>query len=258
MFFAFLGTSAAIPSLSRDTTSLVFVGEEEVILVECGGSPIQKLLAASVDPLSLTHVLITHLHPDHAYGLPALIQSLILAGRSAPLSLLCRAEHVEPLTDLLRIFRLWERPEAFPLQITGVPAREGVEVVSGRSFVVRASPNAHGSMPNLAISVELPGRRSAVVYSSDTEPCEAVSRLAAGAHTLIHEATFRAGDRGRYGAHSTAAEAGQVAAAAGVERLILTHIEAEYHGEVEALVGEARREFGGEIEIAEELRPYPL
>jgi len=97
-----------------------------------------------------------------------------------------------------------------------------------------------------------------VVYSSDTEPCEAVVRLAAGAHTLIHEATFLHRDRGRFGAHSTAAEAGQIAAKAGVERLILTHIDALYHGEVQALAEEARAQFGGPVEIAEEFRPYPL
>ncbi|MBI4607566.1 MAG: MBL fold metallo-hydrolase [Candidatus Rokubacteria bacterium] len=258
MHFAFLGTSGAIPSRTRDTTSLVFVGREEVLLVDCGGSPTQKLLAAGVDPLDLTHVLITHLHPDHAYGLPALVQNLILLGRAAPLPVFCRPEHVEAITELLRIFRLWERPGMFPLSVREVLAREGVEVFRSPSFRVSASPNAHGTMPNLAVRVEVPERETAVVYSSDTEPCEAVVRLAAGTHTLIHEATFSHRDRGRFGAHSTAAEAGQIAAKAGVGRLILTHIEAAYHDELEALAAEARAHFAGPVEIAEELRPYPL
>lgn len=258
MHFAFLGTSGAVPSPSRDTTALVFVGREEVLLVDCGGSPVQKLRSAAVEPLEVTHVLITHLHPDHAYGLPALIQNLILLGRTAPLPLFCPAEHVELLADLLRIFRLSERPGAFPLPIRGIPPREGVEVFRSPSFHLTASPNAHGNMPNLAVRVGVPGRRTAVVYSSDTEPCEAVVRLAAGAHTLIHEATFPHRDRGRFGAHSTAAEAGQVAAKAGVQRLILTHIEAAYHGELQALAEEARASFAGPVEVAEEFRPYPL
>lgn len=258
MHFAFLGTSGAIPSPSRDTTSLVFVGRQEVVLVDCGGSPVRKLQAAGIDPLALTHVLITHIHPDHAYGLPALIQNLHLLGRTAPLPLFCRAEHVEALTELIQVFRLWERPGIFPLPIRGIPAKEGVEVLESQSFRVSASPNAHGRMPNLAVRVEVPERGTAVVYSSDTEPCEAVVRLAAGAHTLIHEATFPHRDRGRFGAHSTAAEAGQIAAKAGVQRLILAHIEADYHGKLDALAEEARAHFGGVVEIAEEFRPYPL
>lgn len=258
MHFAFLGTSGAIPSLTRDTTSLVFVGREEILLVDCGGSPVQKLLAAGVRPLELSHILVTHIHPDHAYGLPALVQNLILLGRTAPLPLFCRAEHVEPLTELLRIFRLWERPGMFPLPVRGIPAREGMEVFRSASFRVSTSPNAHGTMPNLSVRVEVPENDTAVVYSSDTEPCEAVARLAAGAHTLIHEATFPTRDRGRFGAHSTAAEAGQIAAKAGVRRLILTHIEAAYHGALSALAEEARVHFGGPVEIAEEFRPYPF
>jgi ribonuclease Z len=146
----------------------------------------------------------------------------------------------------------------FPLPIHGIQPKEGADVLRTPSFRVSASPNAHGTMPNLAVRVEVPGTGMVVVYSSDTEPCDAVIRLASGAHTLIHEATFPHRDRGRFGAHSTATEAGQVAAKAGVRRLILTHIEATYHGELPALVEEARAEFSGEVEIAEEFRPYPL
>ena len=50
--FAFLGTSGAVPSPARDTTSLVFVGPEGAVLVDCGGSPVQKLRLARVNPLA--------------------------------------------------------------------------------------------------------------------------------------------------------------------------------------------------------------
>lgn len=257
MHFVFLGTSGAIPSLSRDTTALAFVGDDATILVDCGGSPLQKLLAAGVDPLSLTHVVITHTHPDHAYGLPSLIQNLLLLKRTTVLGLYCRAEHAATLDRLLDLFGLWKRL-TFPLEIHGVEPREGEEVLRTASLVITGSPNAHGAMPNLALRVDLPKKKTAVVYSSDTEPCEAVVRLALGAHTLIHEATFPERDRGKFGAHSTAADAGRIAAQAGVQRLILTHIDALYHGELPALAAEARRYFDGTVEIAEELRPYPL
>jgi len=69
---------------------------------------------------------------------------------------------------------------------------------------------------------------------------------------LVHEATYSERDPGRAGghAHSTAAEAGEVAARAGVRRLILTHIGAEYHDAVDALAEEARRRFAGESRSA--------
>jgi ribonuclease Z len=256
--FTFLGTSGAIPGPERDTTSLAFVGPAEVVLVDVGGSPLRRLSAAGIDPLSLTQVVVTHTHPDHAYGLPALVQGLILLGRRAPLPLYCRVEHVEPLAALLDLFGLLTRREGFPLPIHGVEPRPGVEVFRTPSFVVAAAPNAHGQMPNLALRVDVRGPAAGVVYSSDTEPCEEVARLARGADTLIHEATFPDRDRGRFGHHSTAGEAGEVAARAGVRRLILCHIEADYHGELEGLRAEAHARFPGVVEVAEELRPYPL
>jgi ribonuclease Z len=257
MHFAFLGTGAAVPSLRRDTTSLVFVGSGDAVLVDCGGSPIQKLALAAVDPGTLSHVVITHIHPDHAYGLPSLVQSLLLLGRREPLAIACREEHVAPMRDLLRLFGLLDRPEMFPLAWTGVPAREGVDVATTPAFRLTASPNSHGSMPNMAVRVEPRERGRPVVYSSDTEPCEAVVALARGAHTLIHEATFSARGGGRVGAHSTAAEAGEIAARAGVERLILAHLDRPNHADAVALVEEARARFAAVVEVAEEFVPYP-
>jgi ribonuclease Z len=255
--FVFLGSSGAIPGRDRDTTSLVFVGESDAVLVDCGGSPAQKLLLAGVDPLALSRVVITHIHPDHAYGLPSLVQTLFLLGRQAPLHLACREEHEASLRALLGLFGLLERPGMFPLVWEPVPQRERFAVGTPGGFAITASPNAHAGMPNMALRFEASGR-PAVVYSSDTEPCAAVEALARGAHTLIHDATFSARRPRGIGAHSTAAQAGEVAARAGVARLILAHIDAGLHGELDALREEARGRFPGEVEIARELVPYPL
>src|SRR5437763_7705794 len=118
MDFTFLGTSAGVPSVARDTTSLVFVGDGGAILVDCGGSPVQRLRRAGVDPLTISHVVVTHLPPDHAYGLPALIENLRHLGRVAPLGVLCRAEHVDALRTLLSVFGLWKRTAMFPIEFS--------------------------------------------------------------------------------------------------------------------------------------------
>jgi ribonuclease Z len=255
--FVFLGSSAAVPGRDRDTTSILFVAGDDAVLVDCGGSPAQKLMLAGTDPRALSRVVITHIHPDHAYGLPSLVQTLFLLGRTASLRVACREEHLAPLRALLDVFGLLERPGLFPVVWEPVPSREAVAVGGSRGFAVTASPNSHGAMPNMALRFEAPGR-PAVVYSSDTEPCLAVEALARGAHTLIHDATFSERRPRGIGAHSTAAQAGDIAARAGVRRLILAHIDAGLHGELDALRDEARTRFPGLVEIARELVPYPL
>ncbi|HET9489518.1 MAG TPA: MBL fold metallo-hydrolase [Methylomirabilota bacterium] len=256
MYFAFLGTSGAVPSASRDTTALVVVASEGAMMIDCGGSPLARLRRAGVDPFVLSHVFITHVHPDHAYGLPALVQNLRLLGRERELTVFCRPEHVGTIRQLLTVFQLWERP-GFPLRLAETGAAPAAGVLELGPLLVSTAPVEHGNMPNYAVRVDVVGQlERGVVYSSDTAPCEAVATLARGAHTLIHEATFPHRDRGRFGVHSTAYEAGQVAARAGVRRLLLTHIEADYHDEADSLAGEARKSFGGPVEIAREFAPY--
>jgi ribonuclease Z len=258
MRFAFLGTSAALPSATRDTTSMLVDGSGALVLVDVGGSPVQKLRRLGIDPLAVTHVIVTHLHADHAYGLPALVQNLRSLGRRAPLPILCRPEHVDGVRTLLQVFNLWRRSGMFELNALPVDATRETVAFEHGGLTVTTAPNEHGSMPNFAVRFAERRPGIALVYSSDTRPADAVLSLARGADTLVHDATFVEGDRERVGSHSSAREAGDIAARAGVRRLILTHIDAAYHDRLDGLVEEARRRFHGVVEVARELSVYEM
>ena len=250
---AFLGTSAALTSAARDNTSLVFEAAGTAVLADCGGGTLHRLQRLGVDPLALTHVAVTHVHVDHAYGLPSLVRQLMLLGRRAPLAVVCRPEHVEPLRSLLTTFRVWERPDAFALRLVPIDLAVGARAFTSGALRVSTAPNDHGPMPNFAVRVDVEGG-GAVVYSSDTQPSDNVVALARGAGALVHEATFLERDRPPgHAAHSSAAEAGQVATRAGVDRLILVHVGSAYHADVEVLAAAARKHFAGEVRVAEEL-----
>jgi len=97
--------------------------------------------------------------------------------------------------------------------------------------------------PSTLVGEKRRGRR--VVLSGDTRPSDATVEAARGADVLVHEATFgdEEADRAKETGHSTAREAAQVAARAGVKRLVLTHFSARYSRDPSDLEREARAEF---------------
>jgi len=97
--------------------------------------------------------------------------------------------------------------------------------------------------PGELVGPPRPGRT--VVISGDTRPHPALIAAARGADLLVHEATFGEDERERAveTGHSTAREAAQVAAEAGVRRLVLTHISARYSRDAPELLAEAQEVF---------------
>lgn len=106
--------------------------------------------------------------------------------------------------------------------------------------------------------VDPPKRGLKIAYSGDTRPTEAFSRASEGADLIIHEATFDSSleEKAVENGHSTAAQAAEVAKAAGVEMLVLTHISSRYP-DAGVLIDEAREVFPN-TRIAEDLMVIEL
>ena len=212
-----LGSSASVPDAEHDTVSLVLRGVDWAVLVECGGSPIQKLAQLGVELEDLRAVILSHRHPDHLYGLPALVQGLWIGGRESPLPVYGPKQTLDRARALLELLELADREGMFAVEWFPVPLRQGREIGSWGDVRVTAAPVVHAGNDTLALRFENKSTGRAIVYSADTEPCEAVVQLAAGADILIHEAT------GEHPGHSTPAGAAEVAREAGVTELALIH-----------------------------------
>jgi len=99
--------------------------------------------------------------------------------------------------------------------------------------------------PDAVMGAARKGRR--VVITGDTAPVETVRVLAEGADVLVHEATFSEEERERAEdtLHSTARQAAEIAAGAGVRLLALTHFSPRYFGS--ELLEEARAVFANTV-----------
>ena len=106
-----------------------------------------------------------------------------------------------------------------------------------------ALPDGRIIDPVVLVGPRRSGRK--VVISGDTRPTPTIIEASRSADVLVHEATFadEEADRARETGHSTAREAGVVAARAGVRQLVLTHFSARYSRDASPLLSEAREEF---------------
>jgi ribonuclease Z len=91
-------------------------------------------------------------------------------------------------------------------------------------------PDGRVLTPDSVLGEPRPGRR--IVIPGDTAPVETVRVLSEGADVLVHEATFSEEERDRAEdtLHSTARQAAEIARAAGVRLLALTHVSPRYFG----------------------------
>jgi ribonuclease Z len=106
-------------------------------------------------------------------------------------------------------------------------------------------PDGRVLTPDTVLGPARAGRR--VVIAGDTAPTESVQALAEDADLLVHEATFLEDERDRAAdtLHSTALQAAELARAANVRVLALTHVSPRYFGP--ELAREAREVFPATI-----------
>ncbi len=95
-----LGTGSALPTKSRHLSGTAVRRDGRVVLFDCGEGTQLQMAQAGLGRGRLDAVCITHLHGDHLYGLPGLITTLALFGRTDPLTVV-GPEALKGLFDVL-------------------------------------------------------------------------------------------------------------------------------------------------------------
>ncbi|MDE3087974.1 MAG: MBL fold metallo-hydrolase [Chloroflexota bacterium] len=247
-----LGTGAALSDETREHTYMVVQGNESAVLIDCGGGPVQRLSKAGVALDSIDHMILTHHHPDHLYGVSIFLLDLWLAGRKKVLHIYGLPETIRATRGMMHAFE-WERwfnLGFFPVKFHRVTRDAGRPLMATPDFSISTSATKH-LLPTLATRFESSQSGKAIVYSSDTEVCDSVVDLARDADILFHEATTV--NKAAVG-HSSARQAGAQAQRAGVKKLVLVHLPP--NGDVEKLRAAAKGCFSGRVTVGKDFARY--
>jgi ribonuclease Z len=255
MFVVFLGTGSALPSADRANTSLALAtgAGAPVTLIDCGGDPFRSLLRAGINPMRVADIIITHAHIDHISGLPSLIESFRIIGRTQPLHIHAIAHPLHVAHDLLRTFAFELTLDHWPFPVELHEIQPGTPLTVGQ-FAVVPFATEH-TIPSIGMRITPTGARGPVfAYTCDTRRATMLPEIARTADLFVAEATYPKGqeDAAAKVGHMTTGEAGIMAQMGAARALALVHLSAN-NAQADQVRREAHEAFRGPIFVPRDL-----
>lgn len=242
-----LGSAGSHTGVGRVCSGYLVEAAGTRVLLDAGNGAtanLQTLLPVR----DLDAMVISHRHIDHCIDVISCYYNLRFdAAREERMPLYAAAEVHELLTGLLSNDSPLPFDDVFAHQQVG----HGDELTVG-GLTLRFARSWH-PVPTVSTRIEVEG--VSLVYSGDSAGGPDLVDLAEGADLLLIDATWT-GDPAQYpeGIHLTAGEAGRIAAAAGVRRLVLTHLAGATDRKL--ALAEAQGSFEGPVELADDLARF--
>ncbi len=177
----FLGTGASIPTDTRDNTSILFYYKGESFLVDCPGSIIQKLQKMDINYLKIKHIIVTHHHPDHVYGIPHFIHTQMYLKKE--IKVFSTPPAMKVIKELLKTFGLQRRQ--FP-KVRFVNVLRRKYFFKNKELKIKAIPNKHTKG---SFGIKFIWKKNSLLYSSDTAISKSIVEEARKSTYLIHDCT---------------------------------------------------------------------
>jgi ribonuclease BN (tRNA processing enzyme) len=243
-----LGCAGSFPGPESACSAYLVEAQGFRLLIDFGSGSLSALQRyADLD--SIDAIMLTHLHCDHMLDACTyvVVRRYAPDGPRPPVPVyapLGAAERIsaayssenEPVDDVYTFYGL--QPGTFPIG----------------PFTVTVDRVNH-PIETYGVRVEQGGR--VLAYSSDTAPCEALLRLAAGADLFLCEASYLDGMDNPPDLHLTGGEAGEAATKADVGKLLLTHLVPAWGSEA-STVDAATAAYAGPVEVVRPGARYDL
>lgn len=239
MRLVILGSCGGYPAPDRACSGYLVEAGSHRLWIDAGSGTLARLLR-HCSLAELDGAWLTHLHPDHWTDLPLAIHALALGAgeRTTPLPIYGPTGWVGAIGTPVQ-WRLDDPEPVFePRELSD---RMVVDLGEAR---VEAVAVEHG-IETYALRIST--AHATLVYSSDSTSCPALLRIAREADLLLCEAGTMA-DASPL--HLNPRQAGELAAAAGARRLVLTHLRPS--AAPEEAIRLARTAYPGPVDVATE------
>jgi ribonuclease BN (tRNA processing enzyme) len=247
------------------------------ILVDAGPGAFVRLGEAKLSMSGVSTVLLTHLHADHAGGLPGLVKARAVSSRGkiqfnvfGPVGAKKRGDDAAFPSTSQFIDRLFKEDGAFGYLSNFSAPITFVTKNIGPAAAVNASPQKilvdgpltisaisghHRDAPAVLYRVDYRGR--CVTFTGDIDPAGQVNliRLSQGCDLLVFNSVVLDPPGSPpilYTLHTAPKDIGDIAAKAGIGRLLLSHLSPATDGARDEIRGSIASRFAGEVRFAED------
>ncbi|MBN2017436.1 MAG: MBL fold metallo-hydrolase [Candidatus Cloacimonetes bacterium] len=196
-----LGTGNPNPNPEHSGCAVLILVDEKPYVVDFGANVVRQIAALTPEYGGSLHELqietlstafCTHLHSDHTLGLPDLILTPWIMGRTEPLALFGPKGIKKMAENILGAYETDIRYRIHghePISGTGWKVdvheiNEGI-IFQDEHIIVEAFPVAHGDIETYGFRFTTPDKT--VVISGDTSPCDNIISFSKDADILIHE-----------------------------------------------------------------------
>lgn len=135
-----LGCGSALPTLRHNASSQLVELRGKCFMVDCGEGTQTALRRSRVRFMNTRAVFISHMHGDHCFGLPGLLSTFGLLGRTAPLHVYGPKQMERPLAVMSEAFLTGL---TYEVEFHAVDTREQTVVYEDRSLTVESLPLEH-------------------------------------------------------------------------------------------------------------------
>ena len=290
-----LGTdSGPIVQVERSQPANMMMVNSKPWLIDCGDGTLERLAATGHQARQVAVVFLSHLHMENVDGLQGLIGLRWMGGASSVLTIYGPPGTDIVVAGLLQSMKPASMIVNTASGAQNPPPETMVKVVivrDGSDFAidgvrVRAVRNTHFDKPpghsmnpsTQSLSYRFDKDGYSLGYAADTGPSDAVTKLETGADLLVsnvidvpaiiseaetREPGMAASEKAMLlthllTQHLTPEDAGRIATAAHVRRMVFTHlaIVGPKNLTAQKLIAEAHTTFGGEVEVANDLDTF--
>jgi ribonuclease Z len=227
------------------------------VLIDCPGSLVQKIKKLDVEPGDIQSIVVTHIHPDHVYGLPSLIHSLMLT--ECQIDLFGSEETVNFCRRFLELFHLLDKKIKCRIHFCALEPDRDFTLTNSIACSTIKVPHNESS---LAFEFRFGASGLNLFYSGDTPVFPPFIESAAGADYLIHDCSAPSRFFIEFPAlktmHANPIELGRAAQEAGILCLIPCHFFGEIEYSFFEIEQEIREHYSGKLIIPEDFMRITL